>query len=141
MPVYVYVLLLAAIVVALLAGFGVAYMLLRNRQGNGATALEAKAQQALSEAETQAKEKLLEAKEDAVKVRTAAEQEAGSTGFSHSKSKSAFSKRRRTSIAKARTSTGGSVSSPTGRRGSTRSRPSSRTPIASRNRSFSASPT
>src|SRR5260370_2485099 len=76
MPVSVYELLFAAIVVALLAGFGVAYMLLRNRQGNGASALEAKAQQALSEAETQAKEKLLEAKEDAVKVRTAAEQEA-----------------------------------------------------------------
>src|SRR6266851_4541398 len=73
MPVYVFVPLL---VVALLAGFGVAYMLLRNRQGNGASALEAKAQQTLSEAETQAKEKLLEAKEDAVKVRTAAEQEA-----------------------------------------------------------------
>src|SRR6267143_638930 len=73
MPVNVFVPLL---VVALLAGFGVAYMLLRNRQGNGASALEAKAQQALSEAETQAKEKLLEAKEDAVKVRTAAEQEA-----------------------------------------------------------------
>src|SRR6202158_3113511 len=76
MPVYVYVLIFVAIVVALLAGFGVAYVLLRNRQGNGASALEAKAQQALSEAETQAKEKLLEAKEDAVKVRTAAEQEA-----------------------------------------------------------------
>src|SRR5258708_35258827 len=76
MTVYVYVLLFAAIVVALLAGFGVAYLLLRNRQGNGASALEAKAQQALSEAETQAKEKLPEAKEDAVKVRTAAEQEA-----------------------------------------------------------------
>src|SRR5229473_2551053 len=73
MPVYVFVPLL---VVALLAGFGVAYVLLRNRQGNGASALEAKAQQTLSEAETQAKEKLLEAKEDAVKVRTAAEQEA-----------------------------------------------------------------
>src|SRR5260370_18420795 len=76
MPVYVYVLLFAAIVVALRGGFGVAYLLLGNRQGNGASALEAKAQQALSEAETQAKEKLLEAKEDAVKVRTAAEQEA-----------------------------------------------------------------
>src|SRR6266851_330502 len=76
MPVYVFELLLAAIVVALLAGFGVAYLLLRNRQGNDASVLEAKAQQALSDAETQAKEKLLEAKEDAVKVRTAAEQEA-----------------------------------------------------------------
>src|SRR5260370_22147827 len=81
MPVYVYELLFAAIVVALLAGFGVAYMLLRSRQGNGASALEAKAQQALSEAETQAKEKLLEAKEDAVKVRTAAEQEARAYGL------------------------------------------------------------
>src|SRR5260370_24304901 len=73
MPVYVFVPLL---VVALLAGFGVAFLLLRNRQGNGASAIEAKAQQTLSEAETQAKEKLLEAKEEAVKVRTAAEQEA-----------------------------------------------------------------
>src|SRR2546427_231359 len=73
MPVYVFVPLL---VVALLAGFGAAYLLYRNRQGNGASALEVKAQQALSEAETQAKEKLLEAKEEAVKVRTAAEQEA-----------------------------------------------------------------
>src|SRR5216684_6268659 len=54
----------------------VAYLLLRNRQGNGAIAIEAKATQTLSEAETQAKEKLLEAKEEAVKVRTAAEQEA-----------------------------------------------------------------
>ena len=73
MPVYVFVPLL---VVALLAGFGVAYMLLRDRQGNGASVLEVKAQQALSEAETQAKEKLLEAKEEAVQIRTAAEQEA-----------------------------------------------------------------
>src|SRR5260370_15441596 len=73
MPVYVFVPLL---VVALLAGFGVAFLLLRNRQGNEASAIEAKAQQTLSEAETQAKEKLLEAKEEAVKVRTAAEQEA-----------------------------------------------------------------
>src|SRR5258708_12482790 len=72
MPVYFVPLL----VVALLAGFGVAYLLLRNRQGNGASAIEAKATQTLSEAETQAKEKLLEAKEEAVKVRTAAEQEA-----------------------------------------------------------------
>src|SRR5260370_36071249 len=73
MPVYVFVPLL---VVALLAGFGVAFLLQRNRQGNGASALEAKAQLSLSEAETQAKEKLLEAKEEAVQIRTAAEQEA-----------------------------------------------------------------
>src|SRR6202163_419349 len=79
MPVQVFVPLL---VVALLAGFGVAYLLLQRRQGNGtsgatvAAALEVKAQQALAEAETQAKEKLLEAKEEAVQIRTAAEQEA-----------------------------------------------------------------
>src|SRR5260370_771721 len=74
MPVYVFVPLL---VVALLAGFGVAYLLLSNRQGNGASAIEAKATQTLAEAETQAKEKLLEAKEEAVKVRaTAARQTA-----------------------------------------------------------------
>src|ERR1700694_2362682 len=71
---YVYVPLL--VVAALLAGFGAAYLLLRRRQGEGTSALELKAQQALSEAETQAKEKLLEAKEEAVQIRTAAEQEA-----------------------------------------------------------------
>src|SRR5437879_11295099 len=76
MPVYVFVSLVLVAVVALLVGAGVAYLLLQNRQGDGAGALELKAQQALSEAETQAKEKLLEAKEEAVKVRTAAEQEA-----------------------------------------------------------------
>src|SRR5467141_3276490 len=73
MSAYVFVPLL---VVALLAGFAAAYLLLQRRQGDGTSALELKAQQALSEAETQAKEKLLEAKEEAVKIRTAAEQEA-----------------------------------------------------------------
>src|SRR5258708_20752220 len=73
MPVYVF---LPILVVALLAGFGAAYLLLQRRQGEGSSALEIKAQAALSEAETQAKEKLLEAKEEAVKIRTAAEQEA-----------------------------------------------------------------
>src|SRR5579864_3611863 len=73
MPVYVFI---PALVVALLAGFGVAYLIVQRRSSDGASAIEAKAQQALSEAETQAKEKLLEAKEEAVKVRTAAEQEA-----------------------------------------------------------------
>src|SRR5947209_16429838 len=76
MPVLSTYVFVPILVVALLAGFGVAYLLLRNRQGNGASAIEAKAQVTLSEAETQAKEKLLEAKEEAVKVRTAAEQEA-----------------------------------------------------------------
>src|SRR5438874_5548759 len=74
MPVYVYV--PALVVVALLVGFGIAYLLLQRRAGDGATVVEAKAQQTLAEAETQAKEKLLEAKEEAVKTRTAAEQEA-----------------------------------------------------------------
>src|SRR3979490_1394291 len=73
MPFYVYV---PTLVAALLVGFGAAYVLLQNRQGDGSSALEIKAQQALSEAETQAKEKLLEAKEEAVQIRTAAEQEA-----------------------------------------------------------------
>ena len=54
---YVFV---ALLVVALLAGFGAAYLLLRRRQGDGTSALELKAQQALSEAETLAKEKLIE---------------------------------------------------------------------------------
>src|SRR5713226_5247807 len=64
------------VVAALLVGFGAAYLLLRRRQGDGTSALALKAQQVVSEAETQAKEKLLEAKEEAVKIRTAAEQEA-----------------------------------------------------------------
>ena len=65
MPIYVFVPIL---VVALLVGFGVAYLLRRGRQTNGSSALEIKAQQALSEAETTAKEKLLEAKEEAVQI-------------------------------------------------------------------------
>jgi ribonuclease Y len=73
MPVYVFV---PALVVALLAGFAAAYLIAQRRSSNGATAIEAKAQQALAEAETSAKEKLLEAKEEAVKIRTAAEVEA-----------------------------------------------------------------
>src|SRR5487761_1021148 len=73
MPIYVFVPIL---VVALIVGFGVAYVLLQRRQSSGSSALEMKSQLALSEAETQAKEKLLEAKEEAVKIRTAAEQEA-----------------------------------------------------------------
>src|SRR5882672_6278287 len=75
MPVNVFV-LVVAVLVAIGVGFGAAYLLLRRRQGDGTSALELKAQQAVSEAETQAKEKLLEAKEEAVKIRTAAEQEA-----------------------------------------------------------------
>src|SRR4029077_19237407 len=73
MPVYYFV---PALVVALLAGFGAAYLIVQRRSSNGAGVIEAKAQQSLAEAETQAKEKLLEAKEEAVKIRTAAEQEA-----------------------------------------------------------------
>src|SRR6266702_2718389 len=76
MPVYVYVLLLVVAAVGLAAGYGVAYALLRRRQSNGTHVLEVKAQQVLAESETQVKEKLLEAKEEAVKIRTAAEQEA-----------------------------------------------------------------
>src|SRR5689334_13709838 len=76
MPVNVYVLLLAVAAVAAAGGFGVAYTLLRRRQSDGSHVLELKAQQTLLEAETQDKEKLLEAKEEAVKIRTAAEQEA-----------------------------------------------------------------
>ena len=70
--------LVVAVLVAIGVGFGAAYLLLqrRQKQDDGTSALELKAQQALSEAETQAKEKLLEAKEEAVKIRTAAEQEA-----------------------------------------------------------------
>src|ERR1700716_3647925 len=75
MPINVFV-LVVAVLVAIGVGFGAAYLLLRRRQGDGTSALELKAQQSLSEAETQAKEKLLEAKGEAVKIRTAAEQEA-----------------------------------------------------------------
>ena len=73
MPVYVFI---PALVVALVAGIAITYLVLRRQQADGASAVQARAQQALSEAETQAKEKLLEAKEEAVKIRTAAEQEA-----------------------------------------------------------------
>src|SRR5207302_4459610 len=76
MPVNEFVLLLAVAVVALAGGIGLAYVLFRRRQSDGSPLLELKAQKARAEAETQAKEKLLEAKEEAVKIRTAAEQEA-----------------------------------------------------------------
>src|SRR3977135_1182853 len=74
MPIYVYVPIL--VVVALAIGFGVAYLLLRRRQDDGASVLAIKGQQTLSEAETEARERVLEDKEEAVKIRTAAEQEA-----------------------------------------------------------------
>src|SRR2546427_9773108 len=73
MPAYFFV---PALVAALLVGIGAAYLYFQRRAGDGATAVEAKAQQLLAESETQVKEKLLEAKEEAVKIRTAAEQEA-----------------------------------------------------------------
>ena len=69
MPVNVFVLLVVA-AVALAGGFGAAYLLLRRRQSNGSSVLELKAQQSVVEAETAAKEKLLEAKEEAVRIRT-----------------------------------------------------------------------
>src|SRR5581483_1971139 len=75
MPVSVYV-FIPALAVALVAGIVITYLVLRRQQVSGASAVEAKAQQVLSDAETQAKEKLLEAKEEAVKIRTAAEMEA-----------------------------------------------------------------
>ena len=65
---YVWLVVVAA--AALAGGFGVAFVLLQRRQSDGSHTLELKAQQALLEAESQAKEKLLEAKEEAVKVRT-----------------------------------------------------------------------
>src|SRR5467141_142284 len=99
MPVYVFVPLL---VVALLSDYRVAYVLLRDRQGNGAGALEVKAQQALSEAETQAKEKLLEAKEEAVQIRTAAEQEAREYRAQSQQIEKRLLQRRKTSTARAR---------------------------------------
>ena len=73
MPVYVFI---PALVAALLVGVGAAYWYFQQRATDGATAAAAKTQQVLAEAETQAKEKLLEAKEEAVRLRTAAEQEA-----------------------------------------------------------------
>jgi len=138
LPFYVYV---PIVVVALLAGFGAAYLLFRRRQGDGTSALEIKAQQALSEAETQAKEKLLEAKEEAVGIRTAAEQEAREYRAQSQQVEKRLLQRRRTSIGKLRTSAGASVSSGAGRRRWTRSELSSKSPTASRRRSFSASRT
>jgi ribonuclease Y len=77
MSVFVFVLLLVAVaIVALGAGFLVAYQVVGRRQSDGNHVLELKAQQTLLDAETKSKEKLLEAKEEAVKIRTAAEQEA-----------------------------------------------------------------
>src|SRR2546429_868332 len=73
MSAYVFV---PALWAALLVGIGAAYLYLQRRSGDGAGAVAAKAQQVMAESETQAKEKLLEAKEEAVKIRTAAEQEA-----------------------------------------------------------------
>jgi hypothetical protein len=116
MPVYVFV---PALVVALLAGFGAAWLLIQRRQGDGVSAIEAKAQQVLAESETQAKEKLLEAKEEAVKIRTAAEQKPESIGRSRNRSKSAFCKRRKTSTPSPRTSPSVNASSAPRRRGST----------------------
>jgi ribonucrease Y len=74
-----FVFVLALVVVALVAlgsGALVAYLVVNRRQSNGHQALELRAQQTVNDAETKAKEKLLEAKEEAVKIRTAAEQEA-----------------------------------------------------------------
>jgi ribonuclease Y len=74
---FVVVLLLVVVAaVALGAGVLVAYLVVSRQQSNGHQALEQKAQHTVVAAETQAKEKLLEAKEEAVKIRTAAEQEA-----------------------------------------------------------------
>src|SRR5438132_2733502 len=82
MSIYVVVLLVAT---AVLAG-GVVFLLTRNayQRSQGAelaerTAAEAQARQRLAEVESAAKERLLEAKEEAVKIRTAAEQEARET--------------------------------------------------------------
>ena len=52
MPVFLYVLPTA--VVALLVGIGVAYLYFQRRASDGASAVEAKAQLAMAEAETQA---------------------------------------------------------------------------------------
>ncbi|HEV2414436.1 MAG TPA: ribonuclease Y [Candidatus Dormibacteraeota bacterium] len=77
MPIPVFVLLVVVVpLVALAAGAAVAYLYVRRNQSNGHSALELKAQQTVADAETSAKEKLLEAKEEAVRIRTAAEQEA-----------------------------------------------------------------
>src|SRR2546426_770151 len=76
MPVNEFVLLLAVAVVALAGGIGLAYVLFRRRQADGRQVWEVKAQQAVLEAEPQAKEKLQEDKEKAFKMATAAEKEA-----------------------------------------------------------------
>src|ERR1051326_2727409 len=66
MPVYLFV---PALVAALLVGIGAAYLYLQRRASDGASAVAARTQQAMAEGETQAKE-------EAVKIRTAAELEA-----------------------------------------------------------------
>jgi ribonuclease Y len=76
-PVYVYVLLGAAV---LLAGVLIAAVLyLGRRRGPAPIDIEAQVNQRLAEAETNIKERLLEAKEEAVKIRSTAEQEARET--------------------------------------------------------------
>jgi ribonuclease Y len=71
----IYVLLLAALVAAALAA-GVAYLLVTRRQGVAAGHVEADGGQRLQDAQTAAKELLLAAKEEAVQMRAAAEDEA-----------------------------------------------------------------
>src|SRR5216683_2167267 len=61
MPAYYFV---PALVAALLVGIGAAYLYFQRRAGDGANAVEAKAQQVLAESETQVKEELLAQLED-----------------------------------------------------------------------------
>ena len=65
-----------ALVAALLVGIGAAYLYFQRRGQRRRQRHRSQSAAALAESETQAKEKLLEAKEEAVKIRTAAEQEA-----------------------------------------------------------------
>ena len=68
----------AIAILAAAIGFGIAYFLLRGRAG-ARPETDTQAQVRLAEVESTVKERLLEAKEEAVQIRTAAEQEARET--------------------------------------------------------------
>ena len=80
----VYVVLLLLVGTAILSG-GVVYVLVsagsRRRQAADLVEAESRTQQRLSQIENDAKERVLEAKEEAVRIRTAADEEARETGI------------------------------------------------------------
>ncbi len=75
-PLFVFLLVAVAAVLAGLLAIAVTYTVVSRRRGLELGRLEAQSQQRMLEVEAAAKEKLLEAKEEAVRIRTSAEQEA-----------------------------------------------------------------